>query len=67
MAAEVHHIGLTVGDLERSVEWYCTNLDLREIGRAHLDGVLISTQTGLPDTEIDIALLVGSNVVIELL
>ena len=67
MEVEVHHIGLTVGDLRRSVEWYCTNLGLREIDHAHLDGERISRQTGLPGTEIDVALLGGSNIVIELL
>ena len=67
MAAEVHHVGLTVGDLQRSVDWYCTHLGLREIGRAHLDGSKISAQTDLPDTQIDVALLAGSNTVLELL
>lgn len=67
MSVEVHHLGLTVSDLERSVEWYCTNLGFREIGRAHLDGAAISEQTDLADTDIDIALLAGENIVIELL
>ena len=67
MSVEVHHIGLTVSDLERSVEWYCKNLGLRDIGRAHLEGAAISEQTGLADTDIDIALLAGENIVLELL
>ena len=41
MSVEVHHLGLTVSDLERSVEWYCTNLGFRDIGRAHLSGATI--------------------------
>lgn len=67
MTVEVHHIGLTVSDLERSVDWYCENLGLRDIGRAHLDGAAISEQTDLADTDVDIALLAGANIVIELL
>ncbi len=67
MTVEVHHLGLTVSDLERSVEWYCTNLGFRDIGRAHLDGAAISEQTDLADTDVDIALLAGENIVVELL
>lgn len=67
MAAQVHHVGLTVGDLDRSVAWYCTHFDLRELDRAHLDGDRISQQTDLPGTVIDVALLAGSNLVLELL
>lgn len=67
MRPQVHHVGLTVGNLDRSVDWYCTNLGLREIARTQLDGVLISNQTQLPGTEIDVALLAGSNTILELL
>lgn len=67
MSVEVHHLGLTVSDLERSVEWYCTNLGFRDIGRAHLSGATISEQTDLADTDVDIALLAGENIVLELL
>ena len=63
----VHHIGITVGDLERSVAWYCTNLGFRVVDRAHVEGERISQQTELPDTAIDVALLAGSNIVLELL
>ena len=67
MTAEVHHVGITVGELDRSVDWYCTNFGLREIARNHLEGALISEQTDLPGTEIDVALLAGSNTIVELL
>ena len=67
MTAEVHHVGITVGELDRSVDWYCTNFGLREIARNHLEGDLISQQTDLPGTEIDVALLAGSNTIVELL
>lgn len=67
MAPQLHHFGLTVSDLERSVEWYCTNLGLELITRARVEGEKISEQTGLGDTVIDVALLRGSNCVLELL
>jgi catechol 2,3-dioxygenase-like lactoylglutathione lyase family enzyme len=66
-APEIHHVGLAVGDLERSVAFYCTHFGLREIARNHLQGELISEQTGLPGTEIDVAILAGSNTIVELL
>jgi catechol 2,3-dioxygenase-like lactoylglutathione lyase family enzyme len=67
MAPEVHHVGLTVGDLDRSVDFYSTNFGLRQIAFNTLSGELISEQTGLPDTVIDVAILAGSNTIVELL
>jgi catechol 2,3-dioxygenase-like lactoylglutathione lyase family enzyme len=67
MSVEVHHVGIAVGDLDRSVAFYTANFGLREIARNHLEGEGISEQTGLPGTKIDVALLAGTNTVLELL
>lgn len=67
MPTAIHHVGLSVGDLDRSVDFYCTHFDLRELGRGRVEGEEISTQTGLEDTVIDVALLAGANTVVELL
>ncbi len=67
MSAQVHHVGLAVGELQRSVDFYCTNFGLREIVRSQIDGEQISAQTGLPGTEIEVALLAGTNTIVELL
>ena len=67
MSNEIHHYGLAVSDLERSVAFYCEHFGLREIARNHLEGEKISAQTELADTEIDVALLAGSNTIVELL
>jgi catechol 2,3-dioxygenase-like lactoylglutathione lyase family enzyme len=66
-AAEIHHVGLTVSDLDRSAAFYRDLLDLRDVARNRLDGEAISGQTLLPGTVIDVALLAGSNTLLELL
>lgn len=67
MAPQIHHVGIAVGELERSVAFYREHFGLREIARNHLDGERISEQTDLPGTEIDVALLAGENLIVELL
>jgi catechol 2,3-dioxygenase-like lactoylglutathione lyase family enzyme len=67
LAEEIHHTGLTVGDLDRSAAFYCENFGLREIARNRLAGDLISEQTALPGTVIDVSILAGSNTILELL
>lgn len=67
MTSLVHHFGLTVGDLDRSVPWYCRHLGFREIYRGALEGEAISEQTGLPEAKLQVALLAGGNIVLELL
>ncbi len=63
----IHHVGLTVGDLERSVSFYTTYFGLREIARNELRGRMISAQTDLEGVVIDVALLAGANALLELL
>jgi catechol 2,3-dioxygenase-like lactoylglutathione lyase family enzyme len=63
----IHHVGLTVGDLERSVSFYTTYFGLREIAHNELRGRMISAQTDLEGVVIDVALLAGSNALLELL
>jgi len=67
MAGEIHHVGLTVGDLERSVRFYTTYFGLREIARNELRGRMISAQVDVEGVVIDVALLAGSNALVELL
>lgn len=67
MHGEIHHTGLTVGELERSVLFYTTYFGLREIARNELRGGMISAQTELENAVIDVALLAGRNVLLELL
>lgn len=67
MLPGIHHAGFAVRDLDRSVEWYTGNFGFHEVARNHLSGDLISAQTDLPDTEIDVSLMAGSNTILELL
>jgi catechol 2,3-dioxygenase-like lactoylglutathione lyase family enzyme len=66
-AAVVHHVGLTVGDLDRSVAFYGEFFGLSTIGRNRIEGEAISEQTGLPGTVIETALLAGENTIVEFL
>jgi catechol 2,3-dioxygenase-like lactoylglutathione lyase family enzyme len=67
MSGEIHHMGLTVGELDRSVHFYTTYFGLREIARNELRGRMISAQTDLEGVVIDVAMLAGPNALLELL
>ena len=64
---QIHHIGLTVGELDRSVQFYTTYFGLRDIARNELRGRMISAQTDLDGVVIDVAMLAGANMLLELL
>jgi catechol 2,3-dioxygenase-like lactoylglutathione lyase family enzyme len=67
VAGEIHHTGLTVSDLDRSVAFYTTYFGLREIARNELRGRMISAQVDLEGVVIDVAMLAGPNTLLELL
>ena len=45
--SSVDHIGLTVGDLDRSIQFYCTVLDCVVRERAVIKGAEVETLTGI--------------------
>ena len=51
----LHHVGLTVGDLEASVEFYCSILGCRVRARAEGAGEDLRTLTGVRDAHVRIA------------
>ena len=67
MTSQIHHAGLTVGELERSVDFYTKYFGLRVLSRNELRGRMISAQTDLEGAVMDTALLAGDNALLELL
>jgi catechol 2,3-dioxygenase-like lactoylglutathione lyase family enzyme len=64
----IHHIGLTVSNLDRAVEFYCSRLDLEEKSRYQGESVYLRHQANLTDNYIRGAdlLLPGMEVYVEL-
>jgi catechol 2,3-dioxygenase-like lactoylglutathione lyase family enzyme len=63
----LHHFGMTVSDIERSVAFYSEHFGLTYIGGNRFEGETISAQTGLPGTVLQTALLAGPNTIVEFL
>jgi catechol 2,3-dioxygenase-like lactoylglutathione lyase family enzyme len=53
--SSLDHIGLTVGDLDRSIQFYCTVLDCVVRERAVIKGAEVETLTGIPGAVIHTA------------
>jgi catechol 2,3-dioxygenase-like lactoylglutathione lyase family enzyme len=54
--ARVDHVGFTVSDLDRSIEWYTFLLERPPFARKLLDAEYISRVVGYPDLILDAAL-----------
>ncbi len=61
------HIGLTVGDIDRSVDFYSGMFDLEVIGRGDGDADWIAAGLGVPGVQLATAHLEGENIRLELL
>lgn len=64
---EVHHTGITVSDLDRSIEFYCSSFGLKQIRRADLAGEALEQAVGVPGATIEVAMLAADNTIVELL
>jgi catechol 2,3-dioxygenase-like lactoylglutathione lyase family enzyme len=63
----VHHIGITVKDLDRSLEWYNKMLGITPEAIGGGSGPSLSTGVGIPDVSVRFAFLHFPNCVIELM
>jgi catechol 2,3-dioxygenase-like lactoylglutathione lyase family enzyme len=64
---EVHHVGITVRDLEESLAWYEQTFGVQREFVAHGSGPDLSSAVGVPDAELRFAFLRFGSCVIELL
>jgi catechol 2,3-dioxygenase-like lactoylglutathione lyase family enzyme len=64
---ELHHVGITVRDLEESLQWYERIFDVKREFIAHGDGPELSRAVGVPDANLDFAFLRLGSCVVELL
>ena len=52
---KVHHLGLTVADIERSIRFYRDLLGLRLMARRQADAAYVGEQTGYPGLRLEVA------------
>lgn len=67
MAQLMHHFGITVSDLDRSVPFYTRYFDLTEVKRVPIVGEAISTAVGVDDVHMTCCLLACENTILELI
>ncbi|TCC56237.1 hypothetical protein E0H73_34395 [Kribbella pittospori] len=64
---DMHHVGITVRDLEASLAWYERMFGLKPEFIAQGDGPELSAAVGVPDTKLRFAFLRFGSCVVELL
>ncbi len=64
---DMHHVGITVRDLEASLVWYEQTFGVQREFVAHGSGPELSTAVGVPDADLSFAFLRFGSCVIELL
>ena len=64
---DMHHVGITVRDLEESLQWYERLFDVKREFIAHGSGPDLSKAVGVPDADLRFAFLRFGSCVLELL
>lgn len=63
----VHHVGLTVKSLERSLAWYGEMFGVEPVFVTYAEGVPLATAVGVPDAKLSFAFLRFGETDVELL
>lgn len=63
----VHHVGLTVKNLERSLEWYRQMFGVEPVFVTYAEGEPLATAVGVPDAKLSFAFLRFGETDVELL
>ena len=64
---DMHHVGITVRDLEESLQWYERMFGVEREFIAHGSGPDLATAVGVPDVKLSFAFLRFGSCVVELL
>jgi catechol 2,3-dioxygenase-like lactoylglutathione lyase family enzyme len=64
---DVHHVGITVRDLEESLQWYEHVFDVQREFVVHSTGSQLARAVGVPDADLRFAFLRLGSCVVELL
>lgn len=63
----LHHFGITVSDLDRSIDFYTKYFELAQTLSVPMEGEGISAANAVPGTKLTACFLVGDNTVLELI
>lgn len=63
----LHHLGIVVADLDRSIEFYGQAFGLVPVDRAVFSGEELSAVVGVPNATLEYAFMSGENVLVELI
>lgn len=63
----LHHLGVVVADLERSIAFYGKAFGLVPVDRAVFSGPELSAVVGVPEATLEYAFMSGENVLVELI
>ncbi len=62
---QIHHIGITVRDLDRSAEFYGSLFNLEEFARLEMSGPLFEQNVDVPGARIRVMLMRSANTILE--
>jgi catechol 2,3-dioxygenase-like lactoylglutathione lyase family enzyme len=63
--SQLHHVGLTVTDMDRSIQFYGSLFGLTEIARLEMGGETVASNLEVPGARILVVLLRGANSILE--